>query len=137
MTRTSTVGRRLALLAVALVLAVAGAGCGPTPPQAPPAQAKKLDSATGDIAAACGLSYQVTAFSREDRADLATLEASATSSARKLASVYRRNPSWIYQGETVGKLVHDGVAMLRACGLRDAASALSAAASRRASDTAR
>ncbi len=55
----------------------------------------------------------MTAFSGDHRADLANLEASATSSARKLASVYRRNPAWIYQGETVGKIVHDGVAMLR------------------------
>jgi len=35
----------------------------------------------------------------------------------------------------VGKLVHDGVAMLRACGLHDAAGAFSAATSGRASGT--
>ncbi len=124
---TTTTRRTFAPLAAVLALAIGGAGCGPTPPQAPFAQAKKLDSATGDIAAACGLSYQVTAFPGNHRADLANLEASATSGARKLASVYRRNPAWIYQGETVGKLVHDGVAMLRACGLDDAASALARA----------
>ncbi len=137
MTDTSTAVRTLTLLLVALMLALAGAGCGPPPPQAPLAQAKKLDSATGDIADACGLTYQVTAFGGDHRADLANLEASATSSARTLASVYKRNPAWIYQGETVSKIVHDGIAMLDACGLHHAASALSAAASRRASGTAR
>ena len=79
----------------------------------------------------------MTAFPGDHRADLATLEASATSSARKLAGVYHRNPAWIYQGETVGRIVRDGVAMLRACGLRGAANALSAATSGRAAGTAR
>jgi hypothetical protein len=120
----SSIGRTLALVAFAVALALTGAGCGATPPQAPLAQAKKLDSATGDIAAACGLSYQVAAFPGDHRADLANLAASATSSARKLASVYARNPAWIYQGETVRQIVDDGVAMLRACGLDGAARAL-------------
>jgi hypothetical protein len=121
------ISRTLRPLIVTLVVTVAGAGCGPTPPQAPLAQAKKLDTATSDIAASCGLTYQVTAFPGDHRADLANLEVAATSSARKLASVYTRNPAWIYQGETVGELVHDGVAMLHTCGLRAAASALSTA----------
>jgi hypothetical protein len=107
----------------------------PTPGAVP--QAKKLDASTSDIATACGLSYQVTGFPGDHRADLANLEASATSSARKLASVYARNPAWIHQGETVGEIVHDGIAMLSACGLHDAAGVLTAAASGRASDTAR
>lgn len=127
MSRRSTIGRLLAPLVGAVVVALAGAGCGATPPQAPFAQAKKLDSATGDIAAACGLSYQVTAFPGHHEADLSKLEASATSSARKLASVYARNPAWIYQGETVAQIVTDGVAMLHACGLHDAARVLGAA----------
>jgi hypothetical protein len=127
----------LATISAALVVAVAGASCGPTPPQAPLAQAKKLDAATSDIATACGLTYQVTAFPGDHRADLADVEASATSSARTLASVYGRDPSWIYQGETVRQIVDDGIAMLRACGLHGAAGVLSAAASGRASGTAR
>lgn len=121
------------LTAVAVILC----GCGPPPPQAPFSAAKKLDSATSGIANACGLTYQVTAFPGDHRADLQALEATATTSARKLAGVYGRNPAWIYQGETVAEIVHDGVSMLRTCGLRDAAGALSAAASRRASGTAR
>lgn len=137
MTATSTARRTPTLLTVALVLALAGAGCGATPPQAPLAQAKKLDSATGDIATACGLTYQVTAFPGDHQSDLANLEASAASSARKLASVYRRDPAWIYQGETVSEIVHDAITMLNACGLRDATSTLSAAASGRGAGTAR
>jgi hypothetical protein len=137
MTRASGFTGMLVPLSVALAVALAGAGCGPTPPQAPLAQAKKLDSATGAISTACGLTYQVTAFPGGHRAELANLEASAASSARKLASVYARNPAWVYQGQTVGKTVNDAIAMLRACGLYDAANALSAAASGRASGRAR
>lgn len=136
MTRNARISRALLPLAVTLA-AVAAVGCGPTPPQAPLAQAKKLDAATGDIATACGLTYQVTAFPGDHRTDLANLEAAATSSARALASVYTRNPSWIYQGETVGEIVQNGVAMLRTCGLHAAASALSAGAYGRAAETSR
>jgi hypothetical protein len=122
MSRHSIIPRLLASLAVAVALG--GAGCGSTPPQAPFAQAKKLDSATGDIATDCGLSYQVTAFPGNHRADIASLVASATSSARKLASVYARNPAWIYEGDTVRQIVDDGFVMLRTCGLNGAARVL-------------
>ncbi|HEY2653473.1 MAG TPA: hypothetical protein VGI50_16240 [Solirubrobacteraceae bacterium] len=97
----------------------------------------KLSVATGGISTACGLTYQVTAFPGDHRSDLETLEATASSNAIKLASVYANNAAWIYQGETVGKIVGDAVAMLKACGLRQAAGVLSAAASRPASGTAR
>jgi hypothetical protein len=125
--------RCLAVLAVGAAVAA----CGPTPPQAPLKQAMKLSVATGGISTACGLTYQVTAFPGDHRSDLETLEATASSNAIKLASVYANNAAWIYQGETVGKIVGDAVAMLKACGLRRAAGVLSAAASRRASGTAR
>ena len=101
----------------AIAAAVALAGCGPTPPQAPPSQAKKLDASTSDLSNECGLTYQVTAFPGDHRADLASLESQAMASARTLASVYRRNPDWIYQGETVDQIVTDAVAMLHTCGL--------------------
>jgi hypothetical protein len=136
MTQTAVNRRTLAALTASLAMALAGAGCGAGSPQAPFAQAKKLDAATSDIATDCGLTYQVTAFRGEHHAEVVGLDRSAASSARTLASVYRRNPAWIYQGETVAKIVHDGVAMLGACGLRGAASVLSAAASGRASRTA-
>ena len=126
MSRRSIIRRRLGWLAVAAAVAVAlaGAGCGATPPQAPLAQAKKLDSATGDISTDCGLTYQVTAFPGDHRAAVANLDASATASARKLASVYARNPAWIYQGDTVRQIVDDGFVMLRTCGLTGAARVL-------------
>lgn len=105
-------------------LALALAACGPTPPQAPLGQAKKLGVSTSGISTACGLAYQVTAFPGNRKADLETLEATATSSAQKLASVYARNQQWIYQGETVHDIVRDSLAMLGACGLTKAQSAL-------------
>jgi hypothetical protein len=115
--------RRLRILA-SVAAALALAGCGATPPQAPLPQAKKLDSATGDMSTDCGLTYQVTAFAGNHQAELAQLEATASISARKLATVYGRNPAWIYQGETVHDIVRDSLAMLSACGLTKAESTL-------------
>jgi hypothetical protein len=114
--------RRVLLLASVAVVAIAG--CGPTPPQAPLRYAKKLDESTSDISSACGGAYQVTAFPGEHRNDLIALEVTASSAARKLAGVYRRDPAWIYQGETVGEIVSDAAAMLGSCGLHQAQSAL-------------
>lgn len=85
----------------------------------------KLSVATSGISTACGLAYQLTAFPGDDhRSGLETLEATASSSAEKLASVYRRNPAWIYQGETVHDIVRDALSMLDACGLPGAKSTL-------------
>ncbi len=100
------------------------AACGPTPPQAPLPFAKRLDSATSGISTACAEAYQVTAFPGNHARDIATLEATASSSARKLASVDARNPNWIYQGETVAEIVRQSVAYLEACGLADSAAVL-------------
>jgi hypothetical protein len=105
-----------------LILALlALAGCGPTPPQAPPSEAKKLDSALGGMSYACGQAYQVTAFGGTD---LAALDVTASSNATELARIYRRNPDWIYQSDTVRKIVKDADTMLHSCGLRDAARTL-------------
>ena len=114
-----------------LLIVIAIAACGPTPPQAPLQQAKKLDSATSGISTACGLSSQVTAFPPVDQKALGTLEAVATEDARKLARVYHRNPNWIYQGETVKQIVRDSLTALDACGLHAAAGTLRARASPR------
>ena len=111
-------------LMAAPVLAAALAACGPTPPQAPLKEAKKLSVATSGISTACGLAYQVTAFPGNHKSDLETLEATAASSARKLATVYARNQAWIYQGETVHDIVRDALSMLSACGLAKAQSTL-------------
>jgi hypothetical protein len=110
--------RWLALLAVAL------SGCGATPPQAPLPDAKRLDASTSAISSACAESYQATAFTGGGRPDLQTLEATAAAAARKLASVYARNPAWIYQGETVSEIVRDSASMLRSCRLEQAAMTL-------------
>jgi hypothetical protein len=106
--------------AVVLVTAAALAGCGSTPPQAPLPYARKLDASTSDLSTACGEASQVMAFEGQNRAHLAGIEGAAERSARKLASVYRRNPDWIYQGETVGEIVIEAKRLLRSCGLRPA-----------------
>ena len=111
-------------LIAAPAVALAVAACGATTTQAPLGQAKKLGVATGGISTACGLAYQVTAFPGNHKADLQTLEATATSSAQKLAKVYARNQEWIYQGETVHDIVRDSLSMLSGCGLTQAQSAL-------------
>jgi hypothetical protein len=116
MTPRASAARLLALLAGAGALAA----CGATPPQAPLKEAARLDSATSGVSTACGLTYQVTAFSGDHEADLETLEATASSSAIKLASVYAENPAWIYQGETVRQIVRDSLSMLSTCGLTEA-----------------
>jgi hypothetical protein len=105
---------------IAPAAAVALAACGATPPQAPLKQAMKLGVATSGISTACGLAYQATAFPGHDETDLETLEATASASAIKLASVYRENPAWIYQGETVHDVVRDALSMLGSCGLTKA-----------------
>ena len=127
-----TAGRWVCL--VLLVGAASVSACGSTAGQAPLEQAMKLSVATGGISTACGLAYQTTAF---QKSDLETLEATASTSATKLASVYAKNRAWIYQGESVDQIVEDSIAMLNACGLHRSAGVLSAAASRRASGTAR
>ena len=109
---------------VALLVAVCALGCGATPPQAPHAQARTLNDALGGISTACGLSSQVTAFPGNHQPDLTTLEDTASSSARKLASIYKQNPAWIYYNDTVRELVTDSVSMLRSCGLGGAAHTL-------------
>lgn len=116
-------GHRCLGLLTPLAVAVAVSACGPTPPQAPFHEAQKLDNSTSGISTACGETYQVTAFAGDHR-DLAALEATATSGARKLASVYRRNPAWIYQGETVSAIVKDAVSALGDCGLPGAKATL-------------
>jgi hypothetical protein len=115
---------------VAVAVTLTLAACGPTPPQAPLPYAKKLDSATSGISTACGLGEQVTAFSGEHAKDVITLEVTAGNSGLKLASVYRRNPAWIYQGETVRQIVTDSVSLLGSCGLHGAQAELKRATGR-------
>lgn len=108
--------RPTAILAVALAVGA----CGPPPPEAPLRYAKKLDSATSGIATDCGEAYQVTAFPGDHRTDLITLEDNVSTSVRKLALVWRANPDWIYQGETVRQIVGASLQYLGSCGLERA-----------------
>jgi hypothetical protein len=105
-------------------LAIAIAACGATPPQPPLKQTQKLSVATSGISTACGLAFQLTAFPGAHKKDMETLEATAASSAMKLASVFTRNQAWIYQGETVHDIVRDALSMLSTCGLTEAQSVL-------------
>ncbi len=114
------------MLAVpALVLLVAA--CGGSSSSVPLKEAKKLSVSTSGISTACGLAFQATAFPGAHEKDLETLEATAASNAKKLASVYARNQAWIYQGQTVRQIVGESLSMLSTCGLTKAQSALARA----------
>ena len=77
-----------------LIVTLAVAGCGATPPQAPHAAAKKLSASTGDISTECGLAYQLTAFGGDHRKQLASLESQAMASAQtKWASCPASGPA--------------------------------------------
>jgi hypothetical protein len=84
----------------------------------------KLSVATGAISTKCGLTYQVTAFPDDHTSELKALEAAVAPSVKKLASVYARNPAWIYQGKTVHDIVIEAISMLNTCGLHHAATTL-------------
>ena len=115
---------RPSFLIAVLGATLAAAGCGAAPPQAPLRQAARLDTSLSAISTACGLAYQLSAFPPAPAAQLASLEATARSEAAKLASVFRANPRWIYQGETVGTIVGQALATLGSCGLPQARAAL-------------
>lgn len=109
-------GRSLTIVATSALMVVL-AGCGPTPPQAPLPDAQRLNNSLSGISTACGLSYQSTGLDSRARGHLGSIDASAAAQARKLASVYHRNPNWIYQGERVSFIVGQATEMLQECGL--------------------
>jgi hypothetical protein len=115
-------GRSACLLAGVLAT-VSASACGPPPPQAPVSQANRVASALAGIGEACGESYQERA-SPVASADTSPIEAAAAMRARELAEVYRMNPRWIYQGETLRQIVALSIAYLRECRLSGAATAL-------------
>jgi hypothetical protein len=120
MTFAHALKRMLALPALVLLVTA----CAGTSSQAPLTEAKKLSVSTSAISTACGLAFQATAFPGPHKQDLETLEATAASSAKKLASVYARNQAWIYQGDTVRQIVAQALSMLSTCGLPRAQSVL-------------
>jgi hypothetical protein len=113
--------------AALVVLALAGAlivGCSQPGMQAPLREAAKLDEATKTIANSCGYADELTAFGGAHPLGLGKLDASATAGARKLLRVWRRNRTWIYQGETINGIVSDSITLLGDCGLSGAQRAL-------------
>jgi hypothetical protein len=54
----------------------------------------------------------------------AALEAAAGERAVELARAYRANPAWVYQNETLTKIVAEAVRDLNECGLSQAAARL-------------
>jgi hypothetical protein len=106
------------LIAVALILAVAG--CGPTPPQAPGPQAHQLNTSLSAISTACGNADEIRAYSNNLR-DLAITQRQAQKQVGVLAAIYKRNPAWIFQGKSVGELVVMTNTYLDECGLHAAA----------------
>lgn len=112
--------RQLAAWAAAAGLALAVAGCGAQPPQAPLAYAKKLDVSTSGISTACGKAYLLSAFGGSHAKGLKGLDDAASSSAHTLALVDRRDPSWVFLGETVRQIVSASASMLETCGLHRA-----------------
>jgi hypothetical protein len=113
--------RWAAALAVGAAALGAG-GCGAPPPQAPVAQASIISGALTTIAASCGESYRLQAFTPHP--DMSGLESTAGASAGKLARISSRHPEWIYQGDTLAKIDTLSARSLRACSLTRAASTL-------------
>jgi hypothetical protein len=85
--------------------------------QAPPRQAAALDVATSRISVACGYVEELGAYGPAQPASRNQVESIAVSGARKLAAVYARDQTGIYQGESVGAIVNDSIDLLRICGL--------------------
>lgn len=106
-------GAALAVLAVVAALA----GCAQPGTQASKAQAARIAVATSDISTACGYAEEVTAFAGPHAHGLSSVRAMAQKGAHKLAGVYAQNQTGIYQGESIGGVVNDSIALLGDCGL--------------------
>jgi hypothetical protein len=104
-----------------LALAVGLSGCSQAGmPQVSSDEAAKIGVATGRITVACGTAEELRAFGGRHEPGLAGEQSIALSGARKLAAVYRRDHSHIYQGESVGVVMHDSIALLDNCRLQRA-----------------
>jgi hypothetical protein len=108
----------VALLAAGLALG----GCTQPGTQAPPLDAQRLDEATSAMTSACGEAQQTSGLSPQ--ASVASFDAAASAGARTLIGVWRKNRTWIYQGETVNGIVSDSILLLGDCGLSRAQHAL-------------
>lgn len=115
---------RRVLASAAAVLAAALGGCAQPGTQAPKPQAAKLAVGTGDISAACGYVEELTAAGGATRRSLDPIESMAQTGAHKLAGVYAKDQSDIYQGESIGAVLGDSISLLHDCGLTGPAKTL-------------
>lgn len=113
--------RRSALI---LLCALALAGCSQAGPQAPLHYADQINTVTGDLSSACGLYIQLNAFPPPPHRDVAILQASAASAARRLAAIDRGHPGWRFDGVDMRTIVDQARTMLRSCGLGSVAAQL-------------
>ncbi|HEX4719569.1 MAG TPA: hypothetical protein VH300_13635 [Thermoleophilaceae bacterium] len=111
-----------------IVGAIALAGCGPTPPQAPGPEAHQLNTTLSAFSTACGHATEIQAFS-DDAHALALTEQQAQKEIATIAKIYKRNRAWIFQGKTVAELVQMSETFLDECGLHATARRLRAATS--------
>ena len=108
-------GRLTGLLVLA---AMAAGGCSQAGmPGVSLTEAAQLGVGTNRIAVACGTADELKAFGGPHPSGLAAEESIAISGVRKLAAVFDRDQRDIYQGESVGAVVHDSIALLDGCGL--------------------
>lgn len=114
-----------------LLVASAASACSHPGTPVPSKQADKLDVATSRISVACGYEEELTATGPAPGKELAWIESVAVSGARKLLSVFHRDQSDDYQGESVGAIVHDSISLLAGCRLPAARKVLERALSRR------
>ncbi len=106
---------------IAVGLAAALAGCGQAGmPQVSSGEAARIGVGTGRITVACGTAEELRAFGGPRQPGLAGEQSIALSGARVLAAVYRHDHSRIYQGESVGSVVNDSIALLGNCRLEKA-----------------
>lgn len=103
--------------AIALALVTAITGCAKPGTPVPSKQSDELDVATSRISVACGYEEELTATGAPNPKALAWIESVAVSGAQKLAFVYARDQSDIYQGESVGAIVGDSISLLAGCRL--------------------
>lgn len=109
--------RRVGAALAAATCALGVAGCLHPGTPVPSRQADELDVATSRISVACGYEEELTSTGGAHPAGLGYIESIAVSGARKLASVYARDQSDIYQGESVGAVLGDSISLLAGCRL--------------------
>ena len=108
---------RIAAVLAVIACAAGVAGCLKPGTPVPSKQSDELDTATSRISVACGYEEELTATGAPDPHELAWIQSIAVSGAQKLAFVYARDQSDIYQGESVGAIVGDSISLLAGCRL--------------------